>query len=92
MNTVSIAEYKGRKDLEEWNRRMYYALRPRDQDQEYLEWSDKQRAETKREEKLQKRREKILEKLEETKKHLWNISDDHDFEKKSQALIHETIA
>ena len=34
----------------------------------------------------------MLEKLVETNEHLWNISDDHDFEKKSQALIDETIA
>jgi hypothetical protein len=91
MNTISMVEYKERKEQEEFSKRMNYALRPREQDQEYQTWTEEQRAETekKREEKLQKRKNKMLEKLEEAKDHLWKIRDDPDFEKKSEEFIKE---
>ena len=45
-----------------------------------------------REEKLQKRREKMKAKLEEAKEFRWNSKDDEDFEKMSEEFINDTIA
>ena len=89
MNTVSVAEYKERKEQEEFSKRINYTLRPREQDQVYQKWIEEQRAETeqKREGKLQRRKNKMREKLEEAKDHLWKTRDDPDFDKKSEEFI-----
>jgi hypothetical protein len=54
MKTISMAEYKERKEQEEFSRRMNYALRPRQNDEKYQEWYKEQRLATdfKREENL----------------------------------------
>ena len=47
---------------------------------------------TRREEKLERRNQKLKEQLEFAKEFLWTIKDDEDFEKKSETFINETIA
>ena len=75
---------------EEWSKTLRFALRP--QHPGDGRWTEEQRDEMnriqendpKREEKLQKRREMMMEKLEEAKDYLWKIKDDKDFENKSE--------
>ena len=77
--TISLVKYEATKKEQEWNRTMCFALRPRQQDEDYRDEDERKDNDPKREEKLQKRKEKMKENLEETKEHLWRIKDDVDF-------------
>jgi len=76
-DTVNLAK------TEEWNRLMCFAVR-NNQEEKTVTPED-----TRREEKLERRKQKLQEQLEEAKEYLWNIKDDEDFEEKS--LIHSSM-
>jgi hypothetical protein len=85
-DTVNLAKYDEQRKTEGLNRLMCFAIRSR-QEEKTVTIDD-----TRREEKLERRKRKLQEQLEEAKEYLWKIKDDEDFERKSEIFINETIS
>ena len=83
---VSLAKYDEQRRTREWDTLMCLAIRT-NQEEKPSTIDD-----TRREEKLERRKQKLKEQLEYAKEYLWTIKDDEDFEKKSETFINETIA
>ena len=81
---VSIEKYDEIRKVREWDTLMCLAIRRNQEERPELD-------ETRRDEKLEKRRMKMREELEEAKEQLWNHRNDDDFEERSQRIIDRTI-
>ena len=85
---VSIEKYDEMRKVREWNTLMCFATRPPTlREREEIPKVD----ETRRDEKLENRRMKMREELDEAKEQLWNHRDDEDFEERSQWIIDRAI-
>jgi hypothetical protein len=81
---VSIEKYDEMRKVREWDTLMCLATRfPKEEKKEVDD--------TRRDEKLEKRRMKMREELEEAKEQLWNHRNDEDFEERSKWIIDRTI-
>jgi len=84
-DTVNLVKYDEQQKAEEWSRLMCFASR-NEQEKRTVNEDD-----PRREEKVERTKQKLNEQLEEAKEYLWKIKDDEDFEKKSETFIKETI-
>ena len=81
---VSIEKYDEIRKVKDWDTLMCLAMRTNQEERSKID-------ETRRDEKLENRRMKMREELDEAKEQLWNHRNDDDFEERSQWIIDRAI-